>query len=281
MPIHDRNILSAPHTNVKTPPKGVGDYDPKKRAKNLAALKNMGPKPKKVKKEGDASKMYLVRKPLDGMTAETLVLELNPLEGIQPLNIMQDDVLSVHHDETEAQRIAVEAYDKYCNEVQALEEKKGKTSDQIKKAIDKLEKKRKEHVDLAKEDPKNAAQHKEHIAKIAQQIDDLMSKMEKIEKSKKQIEKKEEKKDLKEAYEVHFSDGVRQRKIFKDPKSAVNFAKQLISTNKSLQHVDVFNAGPDFHSTADIDSVIAWWGDGSYMDNKAKKDLKLASKKIQ
>lgn len=248
--------------------------------KKFAATKHKG-LPKKVKKEGDASKMYLVRKPLDGMTAETLVMELNPLEGIQPLNIMQDDVLSVHHDESEAQRIAAEAYDKYCNEVQALEEKKGQTSDKIKKAIDKLEKKRKEHVDLAKEDPKNAAQHKEHIAKIAQQIDDLMSKMEKIEKSKKQIEKAEKKKDLKEAYEVHFSDGVRQRKIFKDPKSAVNFAKQLISTNKSLQHVDVFNAGPDFHSTADTDSVIAWWGDGSYMDNKAKKDPKLASKKIQ
>ena len=250
----------------------------------FAATKHKG-LPKKVKKEGDASKMYLVRKPMGGMTAETLVMELNPLEGIQPLNIMQDDVLSVHHDEKEAQRIASEAYDKYCNEVQALEEKKGKTSDQIKKAIDKLEKKRKEHVDMAKEDPKSAAQHKEHIAKIATQIDDLMSKMEKIEKSKKQIEKKEEKKeekkDLKEAYEVHFSDGVRQRKIFKDPKSAVNFAKQLISTNKSLQHVDVFNAGPEFHSTADTDSVIAWWGDGSYMDNKAKKDPKLASKKIQ
>ncbi len=162
--------------------------------KKFAATKHKG-LPKKVKKEGDASKMYLVRKPMEGMTAETLVMELNPLEGIQPLNIMQDDVLSVQTDETEAQRIAAEAYDKYCNEVQALEEKKGQTSDKIKKAIDKLEKKRKEHVDLAKEDPKNAAEHKEHIAKIAAQIDDLMSKMEKIEKSKKQIEKKEENKE--------------------------------------------------------------------------------------
>lgn len=196
--IHDRNILSAPHTNIKTPPKGVGDYDPSERAANLRALANFGPKDnKKAKKEGDTSKMYLVRKPMEGLTAEKLVMELNPLEGIQPLNIMQDDVHSVHHDENEAQRIAAEAYDKYCNEVQALEEKKGHTSDKIKKAIDKLEKKRKEHVDLVKEDPKNAAQHKEHIAKLAQQIDDLMSKMEKIEKSKKQIEKAEEKKDSK------------------------------------------------------------------------------------
>ena len=163
---------------------------------DFASTKHKG-LPKKVKKENmGVASMYVVRKPMDGMTAENLVLELNPLEGLQPLNIMQDDVMSVHHDETEAQRIAAEAYDKYCNEVQALEEKKGKVGDKIKKTIDHLEKKRKEHIDMAKEDPKSAAKHKESIAKLATQIDDLMSKMEKIEKSKKNVEKKEvEKKD--------------------------------------------------------------------------------------
>jgi hypothetical protein len=164
---------------------------------DFASTKHKG-LPKKVKKENmGVASMYVVRKPMDGMTAENLVLELNPLEGIQPLNIMQDDVMSVHHDETEAQRIAAEAYDKYCNEVQALEEKKGKVGDKLKKTIDHLEKKRKEHVDMAKEDPKNASKHKEHIAKIATQIDDLMSKMEKIEKSKKNVEKAEDKKEVK------------------------------------------------------------------------------------
>ena len=49
--IHDRNITSAPHTNIKTPPKGVGDYDPRERAANLAALKNFGPKDKELKEE--------------------------------------------------------------------------------------------------------------------------------------------------------------------------------------------------------------------------------------
>lgn len=177
--------------------------DPKD-VKDFAATKHKG-LPKKAKKEeamGTPS-MYVVRKAMEGLTAETMVLELNPLEGIQPLNIMQDDVHTVTTDETEAQRIAAEAYDKYCNEAMALEEKKGKVGDKIKKTIDQLEKKRKEHVDMAKEDPKNAAKHKEHIAKLATQIDDLMSKMEKIEKSKKEIEKKEDKKkDLKEAFEV-------------------------------------------------------------------------------
>jgi len=42
--IHDKDITSASHTNVKTPPKGQGDYDPKARAASLARLKNIGPK---------------------------------------------------------------------------------------------------------------------------------------------------------------------------------------------------------------------------------------------
>jgi hypothetical protein len=41
--IHDRDITSASHTNVKGE---MGDYNPKKRAANLAKLKNFGPKEK-------------------------------------------------------------------------------------------------------------------------------------------------------------------------------------------------------------------------------------------
>jgi len=179
----------------------------KKLAGIVNALQKGGSKPsqasghikqKKVKKEDyNPTKMYVVLRPVDNLDAAGLIKELNPLEGLQPLNLMQDDVLSVHHDESEAQRIAAEAYDSYCKEVQALEEKKGKVGDKLKKTIDHLEKKRKEHVDMAKEDPKNASKHKEHIAKIATQIDDLMSKMEKIEKSKKNVEKVEDKKEEK------------------------------------------------------------------------------------
>ena len=95
------------------------------------------------------------------------------------------------------------------------------------------------------------------------------------------METKKADKSLKEAFEVHFSDGVRQSKKFKDEKSALSFAKELISTNKNLQNVDVFMAGPNFNSTADTESVIAWWGPGSFMDNKSKKDAKLAAKKIK
>jgi hypothetical protein len=161
----------------------------------FASTKHKG-LPKKVKKENmGVASMYVVRKPHADMKEADLVMELNPLEGLQPLNIMQDDVHSVHHDETEARRIAAEAYKSCMDEAMALEEKKGKVGDKLKKTIDHLEKKRKEHVDMAKEDPKNASKHKEHIAKIATQIDDLMSKMEKIEKSKKNVEKVEDKKE--------------------------------------------------------------------------------------
>ena len=165
--------------------------------KDFASTKHKG-LPKKVKKENmGVASMYVVRKPHSDMNEADLVLEFNPLMGIQEKGIGMHDVHSVHHDETEARKIAAEAYKSCMDEAFQLEEKKGKVGDKLKKTIDHLEKKRKEHVDMAKEDPKNASKHKEHIAKIATQIDDLMSKMEKIEKSKKNVEKVEDKKEEK------------------------------------------------------------------------------------
>ena len=172
--------------------------------KDFAATKHKG-LPKKAKKENmGVASMYMVRKPYAGMQEADLVVEFNPLEGIQPLNIEMNNVHSVYATAEDAQEIAAEAYKKCMDESMKLEEKKAKVGDKIKKAIDQLEKKRKEHIDMAKEDPKSASKHKEHIAKIATQIDDLMSKMEKIEKSKKEIEKaeddkKKDKKDIKES----------------------------------------------------------------------------------
>jgi membrane-associated HD superfamily phosphohydrolase len=82
--------------------------------------------------------------------------------------------------------------------MEALEEKKGAVTGKISSAIDSLEKKRKEHVDMAKADPKNASQHKDKIAMIATKIDDLMSKLEKVERSKKAKEEKKDKETIKE-----------------------------------------------------------------------------------
>ena len=85
---------------------------------------------------------------------------------------------------------------------------------------------------------------------------------------------------VQEAYEVHYSDGIRAAKKFSNEKQAIQFAKDLIKSKKGLQYVDVFNAGSGFHSTADTDAIVAWWGKGSYTDNKSKHDSKLASKKM-
>jgi hypothetical protein len=83
--------------------------------------------PKKVKKEDyNPSKMYVVVKPTDNMDASGMIMELNPLDGIQPLNIAKEDVITTTHDEKDAQRIATEAYENYCKESEMLEEKKGK-----------------------------------------------------------------------------------------------------------------------------------------------------------
>lgn len=83
-----------------------------------------------------------------------------------------------------------------------------------------------------------------------------------------------------EGFEVHYSDGVRAMKKFNNQKQAMDFAKELIKNKKGLQFVDVFNAGSGFHSTADTDAIVAFWGEGSYTDNVSKKDSKLAAKKM-
>lgn len=165
---------------------------------DFASTKHKG-LPKKVKKENmdqGITTLYMVQKPYSGCELTSLVKPIDPLVGIGAGHeIVPDQVHGVYADQDQAANVASELYEAYCKQEQVLEEKKGKVGDKIKKTIDHLEKKRKEHVDMAKEDPKNAAKHKEHIAKIASQIDDLMSKMEKIEKSKKNIEKKEDKKE--------------------------------------------------------------------------------------
>jgi predicted DNA-binding WGR domain protein len=87
--------------------------------------------------------------------------------------------------------------------------------------------------------------------------------------------------ELNEAFEVHYSDGIRAMKKFGSQSQAISFAKDLIKNKKGLQFVDVFNAGSHFHSTADTNAIVAFWGDGSYTDNVSKRDPKLAAKKIE
>ena len=166
-------------------------------ATDFAATKHKG-LPSKVKKEnvdGAIDTLYMVKKPFDGCNASSLVAPLNPLQGAQD---QADQVHGVFPDQDQAMAIAETLYEEYCAKMEALEEKKGAVTGKISSAIDSLEKKRKEHVDMANEDPKNASQHKDKIAMLATKIDDLMSKLEKVERSKKAKEEKKDKETIKE-----------------------------------------------------------------------------------
>jgi hypothetical protein len=84
---------------------------------------------------------------------------------------------------------------------------------------------------------------------------------------------------IKEDFEVHYSDGIRQGKSFRDLNKAMSFAKQLTLTPK-MKEVSVFNAKNGFHSTTQDEYLIGWWGEGSYYDNVSKKRPELLNKKI-
>ena len=166
-------------------------------ATDFAATKHKG-LPSKVKKEnvdGAIDTLYMVKKPFDGCNASSLVAPLDPLQGAQD---QADQVHGVFPDQDQAMAMAEMLYEEYCAKMEALEEKKGAVTGKISSAIDSLEKKRKEHVDMAKADPKNASQHKDKIAMLATKIDDLMSKLEKVERSKKAKEEKKDKETIKE-----------------------------------------------------------------------------------
>lgn len=169
-------------------------------ATDFAATKHKG-LPSKVKKEsidGAIDTLYMVKKPYSGCQLTDLIQPIDPLVGLGGSEIVPDHVHAVFADQDQAQSIAEGLYEEHGQKMEALEEKKNDVASKITKAIEEFEKKRKEHVDAAKADPKNASQHKDKIAMMATKIDDLMSKLEKVERSKK-IEDKKEKKVVKEA----------------------------------------------------------------------------------
>ena len=80
-------------------------------------------------------------------------------------------------------------------------------------------------------------------------------------------------------YTVRWSDGVQDGKELRSEKEAMQYAKGLIKSLKKLQYVSVHK--PGMSSTADKKDLLAWWGDGSYWDNKAKKDKTLYDMQIE
>lgn len=82
-----------------------------------------------------------------------------------------------------------------------------------------------------------------------------------------------------ENYEVIYSDGMRGLKKFPNERKARAFFDEKIK-QKGMRDVALYKAGSGFHSTAQTEYVIAFWGDGSYLDNVSKKDADLAKKKV-
>lgn len=84
---------------------------------------------------------------------------------------------------------------------------------------------------------------------------------------------------LNENFEIHFSDGVRAKKKAKTLNDAIRIANEL-KDRKGMQFVDIYDASSGFHSTSDESRLVKWWGDGSYWDNRSKKDPDLLKKKL-
>ena len=81
-------------------------------------------------------------------------------------------------------------------------------------------------------------------------------------------------------YSVEYSDGIRGSSEFKREDMAIKFAKDLIKLRKkNLQFVSVHK--PGMSQTAHQKDLLAWWGPGSYWDNKAKKDKGLYDIQIE
>jgi len=211
-----------------------------KAATDFASTKHKG-LPTKVKKEnvdGAIDTLYMVKKPFDGCNAKSLVMPIDPLQGAPD---QVDQVHGVFPDQDQAMAIAETLYEEYCSRMEALEEKKGAVTGKIASAIDALEKKRKEHVDMAKEDPKNASQHKDKIAMLATKIDDLMTKLEKVEKSKKAKEKKEVVKESINEADEEGSAGAPERLISgmtTDLMRLIMSAKKVISLSEEPPYSD-------------------------------------------
>jgi hypothetical protein len=211
-----------------------------KAATDFASTKHKG-LPTKVKKEnvdGAIDTLYMVKKPFDGCNAKSLVMPIDPLQGAPD---QVDQVHGVFPDQDQAMAIAETLYEEYCSRMEALEEKKGAVTGKIASAIDALEKKRKEHVDMAKADPKNVSQHKDKIAMIATKIDDLMTKLEKVEKSKKAKEEKEVVKESINEADEEGSAGAPERLISgmtTDLMRLIMSAKKVISLSEEPPYSD-------------------------------------------
>ena len=79
-------------------------------------------------------------------------------------------------------------------------------------------------------------------------------------------------------FEVFSSNGVSRL----DRVDSKNEALMLLTDLMKLgyREVGVYKVTGDFHSTTQIENVVMFAGDGSYLDNVSKRDPKLLAKKV-
>jgi DNA repair exonuclease SbcCD ATPase subunit len=174
------------------------------------------------------NQVFAVQKPYTGCQLTSLVKPIDPLKGLEGSEIVPDKVHGVYPTQDVADKVAGALFLEYEKQQKALEEKKHMTVEKIKKAMDELEKQRKTHVDMIKENPKDSQKHRGKVAELAHKIDELVNTLERIEKSKKNLDekekghKKENKKDLKEALKKKLKEALTK----KDKLSSAEYQKE-------------------------------------------------------
>lgn len=180
--------------------KKVADIAAKTSEKELS---KMASKPKKkVKKENmetGIDQVYMVQKPYSGCQLTSLVHPIDPLKGLEGSEIVPDQVHGVYPDEQVATLEAEKLYNEHVQYENALEEKKHKITEKIKKVMKTLEKERAECNEIIRENPKDSSKQKHRVAELTHKLDELVSTLERVENSKKQLEKKHDKKKVEEA----------------------------------------------------------------------------------
>jgi uncharacterized protein YegP (UPF0339 family) len=161
----------------------------KKSATDFASTKHKG-LPKKVKKaikenyENKVGMLHIVQKPSEGCSCDKMVHQVDPIAGH---SIDPQTIHGIYSTPEEAMKVAESLYKGHMDSMKKLEEKKDTVTKKLTSAINMLEKKRKDCMNMVKENPNDAQSHKAKISEISSQIEGLMDKLEKVSKSKKQI----------------------------------------------------------------------------------------------
>ena len=91
---------------------------------------------------------------------------------------------------------------------------------------------------------------------------------------------------LKEAVSHKFSDKPYQMYFVKNNMRQATGSNKLAdllnyAKENNLDNFEIFKNGSGFHSTTQDEFLLYWKGDGTYFDNRSKREPELLSKKIK